>query len=544
MASVDVTKLLIGVVVVGGAAAIYYNYQAVDEEASVRHCAEFSAAHRQIDEGRARQDTGRHEARAVLESGLDRMGTVEFRQPELADEMAAMKVHVAELRAAMDPIDADTLRSAGDAAQVIAWRVRQRCQVLKIKQSVPDGSEAFIEAMTAYGASIVARQREGGVGAETDRVIALLARVPITNKEEHFPAWQLLAELREPGARAAQTQASATTDQCKADAAPALTECNTRCLREEPSPRPCMADCVRRHLDPCENAGAKRRGSATPIAEGDTGTAPAPPLGVPVAIGRVPWVAKTKRQRTDKFQADISGTSPHLGTIEYREGGVEARDEEVLEVRDGVVTKLRVTFAESASWGSRSGKTARDRPSVINEKTFIVTAGPKGPNVRTGADKKSKQAEAAATRARYPGLGKPDAVAAALPPGVIEVGTKVPALAAALTQGPLRSLLACLDGMDYDTSRAKLMLQAPVFVGGDKGEATFTLNGEATSEEDGLRMTFLLTGHLRLRTDDGRPTSISLEGKLKAESGDDDGDRQALPELKGNLQWSTRFTYE
>ena len=206
------------------------------------------------------------------------------------------------------------------------------------------------------------------------------------------------------------------------------------------------------------------------------------------------------------------------------------RSEEILEVTNDAITKIKVTFAEDAKSTTEPGKAPKVKASAVAGKTYVVSALAGKITVLNDKGKAPPKAEATLLEKKYRSLGKADPFVAGMPVRPLKDGEDVLELSDAL-------------GSQVKGNDEKMTLEAVKISfrnrQGDSG--IFDVSMTIRTGETGLKMTIPLKGTISVRTADASPTAMDLTGPLSFEIGGND----KKPGITGTgvLRLTSNFTY-
>lgn len=236
-------------------------------------------------------------------------------------------------------------------------------------------------------------------------------------------------------------------------------------------------------------------------------------------------------KRTEDARSNVNMIFSLLGKVNNVTVTESAtKNEEILEVTNDAISKLKVTFAEDAKSTAEPGKPPKVKASVIAGKTYVVSASNGKVTVLDGKGKPPPKAETALVEKRYRSLGKPDQFAVGMPARALRDGEDVPELSEAL-------------GTQVKGNDDKMTLEAVKISfrnrQGDSG--IFDVSMTIKTGETGLKMTIPLKGTIAVRTTDASPTAMDLTGPLAFEI----GGNERKPGITGNgvLKLTSNFSY-
>ena len=277
------------------------------------------------------------------------------------------------------------------------------------------------------------------------------------------------------------------------------------------------------------------------LLKGRNGTTGAGDNGSSTSAGDVPEVLGTTftkkslpigTRRTEDTKSNVNMIFALLGKVNNVTVTESAtKNEEILEVTNDAISKLKVTFAEDAKSTAEPGKPPKVKASVIAGKTYVVSAANGKITVLNDKNKPPPKAESTLVEKKYRSLGKPDQFLVGMPTRPLRDGEDVPELSDAL-------------GNQVKGNDDKMTLEAVKISfrnrQGDSG--IFDVSMTIKTGETGLKMTIPLTGTIAVRTTDASPTAMDLTGPLAFEIGGND----KKPGIAGNgvLKLTSNFTYK
>jgi hypothetical protein len=212
------------------------------------------------------------------------------------------------------------------------------------------------------------------------------------------------------------------------------------------------------------------------------------------------------------------------------------QEEELLDVADGAIRKLRVTFRqdEKTTTDGNTG-TPRKEPSAIHGKTYVVTARKGDVDVRDDQGKLAPPAEGALVTKKYKTLGKLDPLLVAIPERPIAFGEEVPALANALVSDMLQRKNTEGEKIDVDSPRVVLR-------DADASSAFFDVDMMMRADGGGtVSMSMHLVGTVAVTIAEGRVSSATLGAPIEMVFG---GGSMANASGNGSLKYHATFSYE
>jgi len=241
---------------------------------------------------------------------------------------------------------------------------------------------------------------------------------------------------------------------------------------------------------------------------------------------RMPGVG-TKQQYIQKLDLDLAFTQRNR-LFDVVVKSTETRTDELLEVSDGAVTKLRTTFNEATSWASVAGQAAKDQPEPIHRNTYVLESKD-GVNQVLGSDgKPAPAAEAMLVAQRYPDFGKRDALLGAIPDRPIAIGESMTTMAT-----EFEKLLVAGTPPDM---KASAVVESIVLMSADASAAIFDVSGSMAFEDNQLRMAVPLRGELKILLASGVLASMTLEGQVGLDLKDGEKARDPTLTIKGKMK--------
>jgi hypothetical protein len=264
-------------------------------------------------------------------------------------------------------------------------------------------------------------------------------------------------------------------------------------------------------------------------------TVPPPPRRTSITIVKRP--PRIGDRRTEVTTTDISFGISMQG-VDIKTAIVDRlrQEEELLDVADGAIRKVRVTFRQDDKTTTDQGTSvARKEPTAINGKTYVVSARKGDVEVRDEQGKLAVPAEGALVAKKYRSLGKIDPLLAAIPERPIAFGEEVPALANALVSDVVQKRKDDGDKIEVDSPRVILRDADPT-------NAYFDVDMIMRADGGAVGMSMHLVGTLAIALADGRVTSATLGAPIEMSFGGGSGISGASG--SGSLKYQAAFSYE
>ncbi len=214
----------------------------------------------------------------------------------------------------------------------------------------------------------------------------------------------------------------------------------------------------------------------------------------------------------------------------------QKKDEEVLEVTNGAITKLKVTYTQDDKTQSENDKPAKAKPSPVNGKTYIVTVKDGKTVVLNDKEKPAPKAEAAHVEHDYHAFGKPDPFTAAIPDRPLKDGEEVPELASAIVAEMLSNQKQGKDDkLTIDSAKV-------IFKGKDGDNGVFDVSMNLSGGDPQMKIAVPLTGKYSARLSDGWPAALDLSGPVSLVLGEKD--KAAGVTGEGTVSLKQTYTYK
>ena len=168
---------------------------------------------------------------------------------------------------------------------------------------------------------------------------------------------------------------------------------------------------------------------------------------------------------------------------------------EVLAVRDGTPTKVRVTYRTATKDG---------KPKPIDGKTYVVEAVNGVPRVHDSKGKEPPDPENALVRKDFRSLGKPDPLKTGLPTTPIGAGDRVDSLAQAVAEYMNRD-----EASGVSTSDVVVTYRGRT---GDEG--LFDIALTLSKVDASMQFRVKLAGEMRVRVNGAQTTGMTLSGPI------------------------------
>lgn len=279
--------------------------------------------------------------------------------------------------------------------------------------------------------------------------------------------------------------------------------------------------------DPTAAASASA-GAGAVVAAGTPKESPPPETGVKFTKKQPAVGAK----RTEDMKSDMAMKLTMAGKVnEMQMAESSKKEEEILEVTNNAIMKVKVTFAEDAKSMAEGGKPAKAKPSAIAGKTYIVASKDGKISVLNEKEKAAPKPEASLVEKQYKTLGKPDPMLLAMPERALKEGEEVPELSEALAKAM----------KDHD-DKATIEATKVTFKKKDGDNGIFDVAMTIKSGEGPFKMSVPLKGTISLRMADAWPTSMDLTGPLAFEMSDKD--KKAGVEGGGTLKITSTYSYK
>jgi hypothetical protein len=237
-------------------------------------------------------------------------------------------------------------------------------------------------------------------------------------------------------------------------------------------------------------------------------------------------------KRTEDTKSDTAMKLTMAGKVmEIQSAESSKKDEEILEVANNAITKVKVTFTEDSKSMAEGGKPAKAKASAIAGKTYTVVSKDGKTSVLNDKDKPAAKPEADLVQKQYKSLGTPDPMLNAIPDRALKEGEEVPELGEAFVK-------AMKDHDDKSTiENVKVTFKKKE---GDNG--LFDIALTIKSGEGPFKMQVPLKGTVTLRTADGWPSALSLSGPLDLLL--TEKDKKSGVEGGGTLNITSSYTYK
>ena len=237
-------------------------------------------------------------------------------------------------------------------------------------------------------------------------------------------------------------------------------------------------------------------------------------------------------KRTEDMKSEMAMKLTMAGKVnEMQMEETSKKDEEILEVANNAIMKLKVTYAEDSKSMAEGGKPAKAKPSALTGKTYTVASKDGKLTVLNDKDKPASKPEAALIEKQYKSLGKPDPMLVAMPERALKEGDEVPELSAALAKA-----------MKEHDEKTTIEGSKVTFKKKDGDNGIFEVAMTVKSADGPFKMSVPLTGTLSLRMADAWPTSMDLTGPLAFDL--NDKDKKQGVEGGGTLKIKSTYTYK
>lgn len=239
-----------------------------------------------------------------------------------------------------------------------------------------------------------------------------------------------------------------------------------------------------------------------------------------------------KRTQDEKSEMQLK-ISMKKQSFEFAEQESTKCEEEILEVSNGAVTKMRVTFAEDVKTKTEGSRASKPKSSAVAGKTYVVLAKDGKINVLNSKDKPASGPEARLVENRYRTLGKPDEVIAAIGDRVLKEGDEVPEL--------VRAIESELQPKDKKIDNKLTFAGTKVLFAGKEGDQGI-FDVTVTMRVGGfMKMEVPLKGKLRARLSDAHLAAFSVDGPINLELQERDK-KQGL-EGNGTMKFALNTAY-
>jgi hypothetical protein len=277
-----------------------------------------------------------------------------------------------------------------------------------------------------------------------------------------------------------------------------------------------------------DHAGAAGSASAGGLASGAAKQSPPPETGL--KFGKKALAVGAKRSESSISDMAMKlAMAGKVNEMQMTESG--KKDEEILEVANNAIMKLKVTYTEDSKSMGEGGQPAKAKPSPLVGKTYIVASKDGKVVVLTDKEKPAPKAEASLVEKQYKSLGKPDPMLAAMPDRALKDGEDVPELAAAITQSM----------KDHD-DKTKLEGAKITFKKKDGDNGIFDVAMTIKSDDGPFKMSVPLKGTVTMRVADGWPSTLELSGPLSFDLSDKD--KKSGVEASGSLKLNSTYSYK
>jgi hypothetical protein len=237
-------------------------------------------------------------------------------------------------------------------------------------------------------------------------------------------------------------------------------------------------------------------------------------------------------KRTEDVKSDLAMKLTMAGKVNDMQMTESVKkEEEVLEVANNAIMKIKVTFAEDTKSMAEGGKPAKAKPSAIAGKTYTVASKDGKLVVLNDKDKPAPKPEASLVEKQYKSLGKPDPMLAAMPERALKDGDEVPELSDALAKA-----------MKEHDEKTIIEGAKVTFKKKDGDNGLFDIAMTIKSGEGPFKMSVPLTGTLSLRMADAWPSTMDLTGPLAFEL--TEKDKKAGVEGGGTLKLTMAYSYK
>ncbi len=292
-------------------------------------------------------------------------------------------------------------------------------------------------------------------------------------------------------------------------------------------------------------ATACKKGGSTAASNADAGATAA--TNVTSAKEATPKEAGTKfakkslaagQKRTDTSTTDTAMKISMMGkTGTFNETEATKKDEEILEVANDAITKLRVRYAQSEKTRVEDGKPAKAKTNAVAGKTYIIALKNGKTTVLTDKEKPAPKNEAKLVERDYTTFGKPDPMLAAMPDRALEDGEEVPTLAEAI-----KTAIATHQKSTNEREKMSIDSAKVVFKGKDGDRGIFDLALTMKLDAGSMKATMPLTGTMNIRTADSWPTSMTLEGPIAIDVTDKEKKAAGI-EGSGTIKIGSTYAY-
>lgn len=248
----------------------------------------------------------------------------------------------------------------------------------------------------------------------------------------------------------------------------------------------------------------------------------------PDAVGDVRSDESTLGMSLD-MEVRVDGELVQSASMSEQES--KAKKRTVLEVTDGIATKVRLAFGTMKKKGVQAG-TERELTLPVSGRVYVAARGKDDRiEVTSGDEKPVSTQEAEIVRNEAKRLGKPDRLASFLPDRPVAVGESL--------EVPLEVLREMFDDEKVKSDRARFTLK-----GVEEGRAIFAMDLKLKGEPNpGVTMRMNLTGELLIDPATKRALSLKLDGPVTLESRQKNGESEIRMDGKGTFSADMRMTY-
>lgn len=288
-------------------------------------------------------------------------------------------------------------------------------------------------------------------------------------------------------------------------------------------------------VTPACNKGSNSGGSGTSSATSTTAAKEA----APKEIG-TKFTKKTPATGMKTSDASVNETALKLKlmgkNIGVEETQTTKKDDEVLEVANGVVTKARVTYAQAEKKHQEDGKPVKTKTEPVSGKSYVVVYKNDKVTVLTDKEKPAPKNEAKIVGNDYASMGKPDPLFTALPDRPLKDGEELPELADAMKN------VIIAHGRPSEQEKITVETVKVVFKNKEGENGIFDVTMTMKVDAGFFKVSMPLTGKLAVRVVDAWPASLSLEGPLNLDL--KEKDKKAGVEGGGTMKMNAIYAYK
>jgi hypothetical protein len=244
---------------------------------------------------------------------------------------------------------------------------------------------------------------------------------------------------------------------------------------------------------------------------------------------------RTEKLNESRLKLKVAGKK-----LDMKEDKRVEKEEELLAVKDGAATKIRVTYAKSFKDKTKNGKVSAG-PEPIDGKTYVVEKVGDEVLVTDGKGGTVPAAEETLVAKDYKSLGKPDPFLVGMPKRPLKKGERVPELELALqTYFVTRAVEDAKEGSDNELT----VSDVEVTYEGDKGKlGQFDVKLKMTFRKDWMVMEVPFDGDLAIRLSNAWPAWMTLKGDVTIAAKKGTTGPLAGATGDGKMSFEYRYTY-